>query len=432
MANKKRKKKINYSPIMIAVLSILVVVGFLFLTTNPSFWFKKSIHEDAKKYTTKHCLVFYPNNSYAKSQAKLIAEDVKDDRVFDYSLIPYGDYYLVSYGNGVEYFIDKDNNTISINEVSDYGKRIIADYLRYSVKKQDPEKYYNVDFLEKSSIDNLDFSNVTYDIKNEYLRCRFPDYDVDVLVPLKYMQQEIGMNFGYPDELYCKPTYIDPDHPVICLTFDDGPQFWYGPDESSSKAIVDTLYKYDATATFYVAGYSLEERDEWTDYQAYSFLKESINNGNEYGSHTAEHNDLDDISTAQGIREVIMEPAEFMKDLVGYDMVTYRPPGGIFNDDVLKAQPYPAILWNVDSNDWDNRDPEMIYNKIMSYELDDGDILLFHDIYDETAQAIEKIVPELISQGYQLVTVKDMLQHFNIDVNNLSYYYNLKPWPYYE
>lgn len=432
MATKRVKKKRMNSAIVIAILSILVIVGFLLLVTNPSFWFKKSIHDDAKRYSTKHCLVFYPDNEYAKAQAKLMAKGVKDNRVYDYSLIPYGDYYLVSYGNDVKYFIDSENKIVEINEVSDYGKRIIADYLRYAVKKDNPDKYYNIDFLENSSIDKLDFSKVTYDIKDEYLRCKFESYDVDVLVPLKYIQKEIGMNFGYNDELYVKPTYIDPNHHVICLTFDDGPQFWNGPDESSSKSIVDTLYKYDATATFYVCGYSLEERDEWSDYQAYSFLKQSINNGNEYGSHTGGHDDLGDISTAEGIRKVIMEPAEFMKDLVGYDMVTYRPPGGVFNNDVLNAQPYPAILWNVDSDDWSIRDSEEIYTRVMSYEFDDGDILLFHDIYGETAQAIEKIVPELISRGYQLVTVKDMLKYEGIDINNLSYYYNLNPWPYYE
>lgn len=432
MAKRSVKKKKFNSTIMIVVLSILVIVGFLFLTTNPSFWFKKSIHDDARRYATKHCLVFYPDNDYAKKQAKLMTKGIKDNRVYDYSLIPYGDYYLVSYGNGVEYFVDKENKTISINEVSDYGKRIIADYLRYAVKKDNPDKYYNIEFLENSSIDKLNFDTATYDIKNEFLRCKFAEYDVDVLVPLKYIQTEINMNFGYPNELYSKPTYIDPNHHVICLTFDDGPQLWYGPDESSSKAIVDTLYKYDATATFYVCGYSLEERDEWTDYQVYSFLKDSINNGNEYGSHTAGHDDLIDFSTSEGIVDSIMQPAEFMKDLLNYDMVTYRPPGGMIDDDVLKAQPYPAILWNVDSDDWDLRSADEIYNKIMSYELDDGDILLFHDIYDETAKAIEKIVPELIKQGFQLVTVKDMLKYEGIDINNLSYYYNLNPWPYYE
>lgn len=429
---RKKKKKLNKSAVIIVVLSALVITGFLLLFSNPSFWFKKSIHEDARSYATKHCLVFYPNSKQGKDVAKQLCKGVKEDKIYDYSLIPYGDYNYVSYGNDVGYFIDKDNNPIKIEEISDYGKRIIADYLRYSVKKQDPDKYYDSNFIEESYIDNLDFTDVKYDIENENLKCVFPNYDIDVLVPLKYIQTEIGMNFGYPNELYVKPTYIDPNHPVVCLTFDDGPNFWSDYENSSSVSIVNTLYKYDATATFYVVGYALNEREAWTDYQVYTFLKQSINNGNEYGSHTAGHEDLTDLNTSEAIKKVINEPVEMLDDIVGYKTLTYRPPGGMFNNDVLNSQTYPAILWNIDSEDWENDDPESIYNKVMSYEFDDGDIILFHEIYDETAKAIEKLVPALINRGVQLVTVKDMLEYEGIDLSNLHYYYNLNPWPYYE
>lgn len=425
-------KKINESLILIPVLSILVILGFLLLTTNVSFWFKGSIHKDAKRYATKHCLVFYPDSSSGKKFAKQLAKGVKDDRVYDYSLVPYGDYYLVDYGGGVSYFVDKQYDSLTINEVDDEGKRIIADYLRYCVKKDKTDLYYTSDFIEKSYVDNLSFENVEYSIQDEYLKCIFKDFDVDVLVPLKYIQENLKMNFGYPNELYVKPTYIDNDHPVICLTFDDGPQFWYEAAESSSIAIVDTLYKYDVTGTFYVVGDCLEERDVWTDYQVYSFLKKSINNGNEYGSHTQSHSVLSNLSTSKDIRQAIAGPADFFKRNLDYDMKTYRPPEGVFNDAVLDAQPYPAILWSVDSQDWLSRDAESIYNKVQSYELDDGDILLFHEIYDETAAAIKKIIPELIDRGYQMVCVSDMLQFKGLDIDTLKYYYNLNPWPYYE
>lgn len=260
----RKAKKNNKSAIIIFVLSILVIAGFLFIFSNPSFWFKKSIHEDAKRYSTKHCLVFYPNNDEAKEYAKAMAKGVKDDIVYDYSLVPYGDYYLVSYGNGVEYFVDKEYNSISIDEISEKGQRIIGDYLRYTMKKQNPEAYYDAEFIASTTIDKIDFSNVTYEIKGENLKCYFPQYELDVLVPLKYMQTEIGMNFNYPNETYIKPVYIDPnpEHPVICLTFDDGPAFWFEPENNCSSRIVDVLYKYDANATFYTVGYALESEDE--------------------------------------------------------------------------------------------------------------------------------------------------------------------------
>lgn len=419
---------------MIIVLLALVIVGFLLLFTNPSFWFKKSTHEDAKSYATKHCLVFYPNNEYGKEFAKDLCKNTKKDTIYDYTLIPYGDYYFVSYGSNLGYFVDSSFEAIHIDDINEDGKKIIADYLRYTIKKEQPEKYYNAEFLANTVLDKIDFSNVTYDIEDEYLKCSFPNYELDVLVPLKYVQEALDMNFGFHSETYTKPIFIsrDKSHPLICLTFDDGPNFWIEKDESSSVSIVNTLYKYDANATFYIVGDCLEERDVWTDYQAYTFLKQSVSNGNEYGSHTAYHEALDDFSSAESVRKAIEYPAEVLEDLINYKMLTYRPPGGFINDFVISAQPYPAIMWSLDSDDWYLRDAQAIYDKVMDMNLEDGDVVLFHDIYDETAQAIEKIVPELINKGYQLVTIKDMLQFEEIDINNLRYYYNINPWPYYD
>ena len=430
----KSKKRKNKSAIIIAVLSILVIAFFLFLFTNPSFWFEKSIHTDAKRYATKSCLAFYPDGEDGKNTAKSLCRGVKDNRVYDYSLVPYGDYYMVNYGNDISYFVDKEYNDIEIKELSDFGKRIISDYLRLTVKKQDSSKYYDSSFMEQSYVDNINFENITFNIKNENIVCRLIDFDYDIEIPLKYMQNEIGMNFGYDNENYHKPTFIDnsKEHPVICLTFDDGPQLRDSLETSSSVSIVDTLNKYDAVGTFYVVGSSLEERLEWTDYQVYSFLSQSIINGNEYGSHTSNHDDLIDFSTAEGIKNAINEPVVFLKDLLNYDVTTYRPPGGEYNDNVLSAQDYPAILWNTDSGDWEARNAEEIYKKVMSYDYYDGDVILFHDIYDETAEAIKKIVPELLNKGCQLVTVKDMLEYAGINVNSLKYYYNLNPKPYFE
>ena len=65
----KKKKTVN-SFIIIAVLSLLVVAGIVLLTTNFSFVGKKSIHEDAKTYKTRHCLAFYPDSKQGLSYAK--------------------------------------------------------------------------------------------------------------------------------------------------------------------------------------------------------------------------------------------------------------------------------------------------------------------------------------------------------------------------
>lgn len=426
MSNKKRRKLRPESLIIIAILSALIILGVVLLTTNFAFVGKKSIHADAKTYKTRHCLVFYPDSNESYKYAKNLCKGVKDDSIHDYSLIPYGDYYQVSYGGDNRYFTDRNFNAIAVSEVSDQGKKIIFDYIRYTYKKDYPDKYYNADFISSLTLDSIDFTNVTYSIDNESLVVNIPQHEMDVRVPLKYMQQEINMNFGFENQTYVKPTYLDTDekHPIICITFDDGPHFWYEPGDTSTEKIVNLLYKYDATGTFYCVGTNLENRETWTDYQAYNFLKNSISQGNEYGSHTQTHlYTLTNLSTADQIKTEINGPIDYMQKFLGYKVNTYRPVSGEFDDDVLNVQPVGAILWDVDSEDWLSLDVDTICDRVLSAEYETGDIIIMHDIYDETAEALETIIPELINRGCQLVTVSEMFRAMNIDVNNFSYYY---------
>ena len=251
----------------------------------------------------------------------------------------------------------------------------------------------------------------------------------DLKVYEKYMQKEIGMDFGFPNEMYRKPVYIDPspDHPVICLTFDDGPQFRYEYDECTTVEIVDLLSEYDAQGTFYMIGIYLEDRDIWADYQVYTLFKKSYGNGNEFGSHTQSHANLIDLETAEEMKEEIDGPIDYMKEFMDYEMKTYRPVEGDFDETVINVQSVPAILWDVDSEDWLTRNPDTIYHQVMKYDYETGDIILFHDAYDETIEALEKIIPELIDRGCQLLTVTEMLKCLDIDPSLISYYYG----PYY-
>ena len=108
-----------------------------------------------------------------------------------------------------------------------------------------------------------------------------------------------------------------------------------------------------------------------------------------------------------------------------YEMKMFRPVEGSFNNDVLNATDLPAILWDVDSEDWMSTDPQEIVDQVLKYEYESGDIILFHDIYDETADALEKILPALIERGCQLVTVSDMFRFYNIEPSSIDYFYSL-------
>ncbi|MBQ6334120.1 MAG: polysaccharide deacetylase family protein [Erysipelotrichaceae bacterium] len=423
-----KKKKANFlSLAVIIVLSAALVALFTLFFVNFDFIGKKSIHEEARTYKTRHCLAFYPDSKQGLSFVKQLCKGEKNDPIYDYTLVPYGDYYLVNYGGENRYFADQNFEPVVINEIGEDGQKVVLDYLRYTFKKEDPDKYYNASFLEELQLDKLDFSTITYDIDGENIIVDVPQYEKKLAIPLKYMQKYIGMDFGFENEVYRKPVYLDPDesHPLVCLTFDDGPQLHYEPGDTSTERIVDLLYKYDATGTFYVIGVNLEDREIWADYQLYTLLKRSINQGNEYGSHTQTHSAaLTEFKTAEGIREEIYGPVDYLKDFMDYEVVTYRPVEGAFDQGVLDASDLPAILWDVDSEDWMVTDPQDIIDQVLKYDYETGDIILFHDIYDESADALETIIPELINRGCQLVTITDLFRFCNIDPSMIDYFFS--------
>ena len=155
-----KRRKLNSSISMIIFLLLVIVIGAFLMFGNINFIGRKSIHDDAKKYQTRHCLVFYPDSSFAQRNAREMCKGQSEDRVFDYIMVPYGDYYLISYGNDIKYFTDKDFNEVVINELNDEGKEILLDYLLYEIKKNEPDKYYNSIFLESININDVDFLKI--------------------------------------------------------------------------------------------------------------------------------------------------------------------------------------------------------------------------------------------------------------------------------
>ena len=66
--------------------------------------------------------------------------------------------------------------------------------------------------------------------------------------------------------------------------------------------------------------------------------------------------------------------------------------------------------WDVDTEDWRNHNTQKIIENILT-NASDGSIILTHDLYAQTVEAMKTVVPELLNRGYQLVTVSELLEH---------------------
>ena len=64
-----------------------------------------------------------------------------------------------------------------------------------------------------------------------------------------------------------------------------------------------------------------------------------------------------------------------------------------------------------------SRDADSVYKEIMN-TVQDGDIILMHDLYDSTAEAVSRVVPELVAQGYQLCTVDELFELKGIELHS--------------
>ncbi|MDE7327083.1 MAG: polysaccharide deacetylase family protein, partial [Lachnospiraceae bacterium] len=186
----------------------------------------------------------------------------------------------------------------------------------------------------------------------------------------------------------------DTDVPAIALTFDDG------PFTSVTNRIVDVLLEYDASATFFVVGSRLEMYSDT--------LKRVYGSGFEVASHTWSHKNLNKLTEEEIIKE-IGDTVDGLNKYITVENVLLRPPYGNADETVRNLAGTPLINWSLDSQDWRSRDAK----KIIAHVLDtvqDGDIILMHDLYESTAEAVEYLVPELIKRGYRLVSVSELFR----------------------
>lgn len=184
---------------------------------------------------------------------------------------------------------------------------------------------------------------------------------------------------------------IDPDKPMVALTFDDGPG-------KRTGELLDVLEKYDAHATFFMLGQKISSYE--------SVVKKMKEIGCELGNHSYDHTSLTNLGI-KGIKSQINRTNKALKKATGSEATVMRPPYGAINDTVKSNVGMPMILWNIDTLDWKTRDANKTIEAVLN-EVEDGDIVLMHDIHTETVDAAIELIPRLEDAGFQMVTVSEL------------------------
>ena len=222
--------------------------------------------------------------------------------------------------------------------------------------------------------------------KSETTELMFSDDGRFICIPHAQVNAYLNVNW------YRAGGKLDTGRPMVAITYDDGPAKY-------TDSILDCLEKYGARATFFVQGQSVPKYAE--------SIKRAVSIGCEIGNHTKTHANLSKLNNSQ-ISAQLSDTNNAVYDVTGIYPTLFRPPYGAYNKTVLEAAKMPAIMWSVDTLDWKTRNAAKTLESVKK-STRDGSIILMHDIHAPTADAAESVIKYLLKQGYQLVTVSELL-----------------------
>lgn len=202
---------------------------------------------------------------------------------------------------------------------------------------------------------------------------------------------------------------LDKNKKTIAITFDDGPHKY-------TKPILETLQENHMNATFFQVGTNMLGKD--------NIIKQILEQGNEIGSHSYSHKSLTSIKK-DALEKEINYFNNIYYGITSNNTSLLRPPYGNINNDIQSKLNYSFILWSVDPEDWKYKDAQKIAENVLS-EVEDGDIVLLHDIHLTTSEALKIILPELYVRDYQVVTVSKLAELKNYSLEKNKIYRNFK------
>lgn len=195
------------------------------------------------------------------------------------------------------------------------------------------------------------------------------------------------------------PVQAAESEKLVALTFDDGPSGRF------TRRLLEGLEERNAKATFLLCGYRMEQYPELTE--------RIFREGHEIGLHGYSHKSMQNMC-----RRDVKQEIEKAMALVptGCQVSFLRSPGGFCGECVqpVAAQMGLCVLsWSVDPKDWATNDTKAIEKEVISH-VQDGDVILLHDMSDSSVEAAFVIIDELQEQGFHFVTVSELAKGRNI------------------
>lgn len=204
-----------------------------------------------------------------------------------------------------------------------------------------------------------------------------------------------------PEQISAKTRKLLETHDAMCdagdsaktlyLTFDNGFENGY------TETILDVLKAHQVKATFFITGAYLKN--------AKSIVQRMIDEGHIVGNHSMHHLSQPKLEYGQA-KEEILELERAMYDSTEYKMSYFRPPSGEYSERTLALASwlgYRTVFWTFAYDDWDTQNQkgwQYAYKKILA-NVSPGAIMLLHGTSRDNAQALDRVLTDLKSQGYE-------------------------------
>ena len=179
----------------------------------------------------------------------------------------------------------------------------------------------------------------------------------------------------------------------IAITFDDGPHPYY------TEQLLDGLKERNVTASFFVTGEHAQLHPD--------IIERIVKEGHLIGNHTYSHIQLSS-RNREKFKEELMKTNEIITSITGEEVLFVRPPYGTWDKSLETELNMFPVLWTVDPQDWCSSSVSNITQRIIK-KASENDIILMHDYYDTSVTAALKAVDELLEEGYEFVTVDEIL-----------------------
>ena len=276
-------------------------------------------------------------------------------------------------------------------------------------------------YIENFIINNMNYSNTfidyDYNLVNNNYYVKFYIYKFNNNI-YKYDERCFYIDItdsivtevnGILDDYNYLNNNIYDNYKLIALTFDDG------PSHNTSK-LLDILNKYQVKATFFLVGTNVKKEE--------SVVKKMDSYGMEIGNHTYSHRVLSRLST-ENIKFEVEKTNDLIYDITGKYPTIFRPSYGQSSKKIRKSSSMPIVIWNIDTLDWKYHSSNRIVNSVLS-KVKEGDIILLHDLYISSINAVDKLIPELLERGYMPVTVSELFYYHNIELHEGRVYSHAK------